>query len=323
MRAQGAVRSVGGVTPGPVDHQVGALRGALAGEQRAARRPSTARQCVAIAAPSRSRPRAQPQVGRRLDPDQHGGQVGVGPATPSRRPRAPAAAPAGPRRSRRTGRRASRSAGSCPAARGPAAASRPASWSVEAWQPVPARRTGRPCGSPGRPGRSGRDRGRERGLAGPGRAVDADQPARRRAWAGATGSAQPRTRRPAGRHRLRRRARGRGTSAPPRRTGRPSSSCTVLVCSNGSPDLACRNHTRSPIREQRGRVPGQRGLHLAGALEPGQVQPGRRPRDRQPVVAGGAGGDQPAAVHGRHLRATGGGRPGSPKNAAGRGSKDW
>ena len=57
------------------------------------------------------------------------------------------------------------------------------------------------------------------------------------------------------------------------------SRCTTLVCSNSSPDLACRNHTRSPIREQRGRVAGQRRLHLAGALEPGQVQPGGRPRD--------------------------------------------
>ena len=52
--------------------------------------------------------------------------------------------------------------------------------------------------------------------------------------------------------------------------------------------------------QQRRRVPGQRGLHLAGALERGEVQPGRRPGDRRPVVADRARGDEAAAVHGRH-----------------------
>ena len=54
--------------------------------------------------------------------------------------------------------------------------------------------------------------------------------------------------------------------------------------------------------QQRGGVPGQRGLHLAGTLEPREVQAGRRPRDGGAVLAGRAAGDEAAAVDGRHRR---------------------
>ena len=100
--------------------------------------------------------------------------------------------------------------------------------------------------------------------------------------------------------------------------GLPESRCTSTACSNSSPDLAWRNQTRSPIAQQRAPGAGQRGLHLAGALEPGQVQAGgahgigaagrRRRRRRRPVRRRGPSPSRRGLAH-----------DGSPKNAAGRG----
>ena len=89
-----------------------------------------------------------------------------------------------------------------------------------------ARRARRPAWScPTRPDRRRRPAGPRRGSAGAERGEVED-----RAAAG-----------------LRRHSRGRGRSAPCRRTARPRAGAPSSVCSNGSPDLACRNHTRSPI----------------------------------------------------------------------------
>ncbi len=75
-------------------------------------------------------------------------------------------------------------------------------------------------------------------------------------------------------------------------------------CSKSSPDLAWRNHTRSPIDSIGADGPVQRGLHLAGALEPGQVQARAEPTEvgsRSAPAAPEA--DEAAAVHGRDRRA--------------------
>ena len=125
----------------------------------------------------------------------------------------------------------------------------------------------------GAPGRSAATAAGERGLAGPGRPVDADQPAgaergrarlgerqqqRRGVLRAATGSerqAEAAVRRDRVDERVARPAGGRCWCA---RTARRTSRAGT-----------------TPGRRSaagRGRVPGQRGLHLAGALEPGQVQ---------------------------------------------------
>ena len=90
---------------------------------------------------------------------------------------------------------------------------------------------------------------RERGLAGPGGAVDADQPAlaegRRAAALGDSTIEEAVPTRAAGG--LRRRGHGRGTTRRRPRDPSPSRRWTSLTCSKSSPDFACRNHTRSPI----------------------------------------------------------------------------
>ena len=61
-------------------------------------------------------------------------------------------------------------------------------------------------------------------------------------------------------------------------------------------------HPVADLQQPRAR-PGERCLHLAGSLEAGQVQVRGRPRDRQPVLAGGSAGDEAAACHRRETAA--------------------
>ena len=62
-----------------------------------------------------------------------------------------------------------------------------------------------------------------------------------------------------------------------------STRCSSSTCSQSSPALAWRNHTRSPTRSVGRGGAGQRGLHLAGAL-------GRRAAAARPAGTGAAAG---------------------------------
>ena len=142
------------------------------------------------------------------------------------------------------------------------------------------------------------ERGRERRLPGPGRPVDADQPSADPA-SGGRPSASSRTASAAvvfpG---LTRPVRAPGRSGTVSTMVSPASRCTRLVCSASSPDFACRNHTQSPTWSRRAPGAGQRGLHLARALEPGQVEVRGSPGDRGAVLADRPAGDEAAARHG-------------------------
>ena len=89
--------------------------------------------------------------------------------------------------------------------------------------------------------------------------------------------------------------------------------------SASSPPLACRSQTRSPMREPVGRRAEHRRLHLAGALDLGQPQPGGPERRRQPVRCPGARGDVAAAEQGGHPAARAGAPPAARTCRAGRG----
>ena len=109
----------------------------------------------------------------------------------------------------------------------------------------------------------------------------------------------------------------------------PSSRCTPVGVLERLARLGVPEPHQVADRQQRRRRAGERRLDLAGPLEPGQVQPGRRPRGGQPVGAGRAGGDEAAAVHGRDLRRRAGGPPAgrrTPRAAArrtGSGRRAW
>ena len=155
----------------------------------------------------------------------------------------------------------------------------------------------------------------QRRLARSGRAVDTHQPGRCRAGGRArvaanTCSATGRT--AAGRS-LTRRCRCRGRSAPCPRSGRRAAGAPRRRARRARRTCACRNHTSSPTSSGgRGRA-AQRGLHLAGALEPGQAQAGRRPGHRGAVGPGRAGRDQAAAGDGGDAAGDGRRTTGTPE----------
>ena len=236
----------------------------------AAKRRSSSRRpgdhCSRTASPSRARPRASRTSRRGLDPHGDGHQVAPGAVaradTLEHQQRAP-----GPRGAPRgTPRRSSRSAGSARARLRRA----DAGCRARGGRPRRARSsrgTGRPCG-PRAPRRGWRAAVGQGGLAGAGRPVDADQAARAEAgWPGTRPSVED-----VGPPCVTRRSRGRGTTSTESMTVSPATRWTRLVCSASSPDFACRNQTQSPIASPGRAGAGEGGLHLAGALEAGQVQ---------------------------------------------------
>ena len=126
-----------------------------------------------------------------------------------------------------------------------------------------------------------------------------------------------------------REARGRGRSRPGRRTRRPRAARRSRVCSNSSPDLAWRNHTRSPIRRcaAPGPVsgvctspapsrpvrcsPGGSQASAACRGRPSPRPPGRR---RAPSRPGGTGGVRRGR---RRTPPAGGRRTGSGRTGSG------
>ena len=208
-------------------------------------------QCGAKASPSRAMPRSIRRCVRRLDPDQHRDEVGeagrsaadalddqqrsgihhdpLGELSGHPVVAAVGARPVlgeGSQQVVRAGRRP-------PAGRTSPGRGRPC---APRWPPGPAARSRPPRSScPSRRGRRGRSGGRCRGSVGGPVASD-----RISAGVGPGDAAG-----------LTRRAPGRGRTARCRRSRRPASRCTRLVCSASSPDLACRNHTQSPICSSR------------------------------------------------------------------------
>ena len=85
-------------------------------------------------------------------------------------------------------------------------------------------------------------------------------------------------------------------------TDSPRTRCTSRTCSNSSPDLAWRNHTRSPIRSSAAGWPVSGVWTSPAPSSPVRCRPGGAHGTGERSVAGGAARDEAAAVDGRHRR---------------------
>ena len=294
------------------------VHGCRAGRIARPRRPATAPSAAACARRRVPCPRRRRSSRLRLHPHQHPDQVGDrgGPGAgaleheqrlrprrdgsrPSRRAPSPTASTGSARPGERLEERLDR-AGEAPAARA----------TPEQLVAVHDVRLGNDV-------RDGRG---QRGLAGPGGAVDAHQAARsERRGAASTCAANL-----AGDEWRGRSSEGTVAAAVGRHhlgDGLPTHQVHVTDVLEELTRLGVPEPHQVTDPQLRGRVAGQRGLDLAGALQPRQVQPRRGPRDgkRSAPVAPLAISPPPCtvAISGVGLRVTR-----SPKNAAGRGSND-